>query len=105
MRQEINILKKEIDTLKDSNENHIFINEKLNKALKRSELRSEQLQQKLKSTTEQSVLLKKQVSIMQMKGKDQENKGDKGGFGEFFDGDVSSIMVKADMIDDLNIAE
>ena len=42
---------------------------------------------------------------MQMKGKDQENKGDKGGFDEFFDGDVSSIMVKADMIDDLNIAE
>jgi hypothetical protein len=37
MRTEINMLKKEIDTLKDSNENHIFINEKLNKALKRSE--------------------------------------------------------------------
>lgn len=43
LRQEISILKKEIDTLKDSNENHIFINEKLNKALKRSEQRTEQL--------------------------------------------------------------
>lgn len=37
MQSEIITLKKEIDTLKNSNENHIFINEKLNKALKRSE--------------------------------------------------------------------
>lgn len=42
---------------------------------------------------------------MQQKGQDQDKKGEKGGFGEFFDGDVSSIMVKADMIDELNIAE
>ena len=37
LKQEIMILKKEIATLKDSNENHIFINEKLNKALKKKE--------------------------------------------------------------------
>jgi hypothetical protein len=43
LKIEINVLKKEIETLKDSNENHIFINEKLNKALKRSEARTEQL--------------------------------------------------------------
>jgi len=43
LKSEISILKKEIDTLKDSNENHIFINEKLNKALKRSEQRTETL--------------------------------------------------------------
>jgi hypothetical protein len=60
-------LKKEIDTLKDSNENHIFINAKLNKALKRSEERTEKLQQKLKTVTDQSVLLKKQVSIVMQK--------------------------------------
>lgn len=34
-------MQKEIDTLKESNENHIFINEKLNKALKRAEQRNE----------------------------------------------------------------
>ena len=43
LKVEINVLKKEIETLKDSNENHIFINEKLNKALKRAENRAEQL--------------------------------------------------------------
>ena len=48
MQSKIIKLKKEIATLKDSNENHIFINEKLNKALKRSEQRTEQIQQKLK---------------------------------------------------------
>lgn len=64
LRSEISVLKKEVDTLKDSNENHIFINEKLNKALKRSEQRTEQLQTKLKTVSEQSVLLKKQVSII-----------------------------------------
>ena len=40
-RNEVRQLKKEIETLKESNENHIFINEKLNKALKRCETRNE----------------------------------------------------------------
>lgn len=43
LKQEITILKKEIATLKDSNENHIFINEKLNKALKKKEEQVEKL--------------------------------------------------------------
>ena len=58
-------LKKEIQNLKDSNENHIFINEKLNKALKRAEQRNEQLQNKLKSVTDQSVVLKKEIAEYQ----------------------------------------
>jgi len=45
--------------LKDSNENHIFINEKLNKALKKSEDRIEKLTQKIKTITNESVVLPK----------------------------------------------
>ena len=37
-------LKKEIQNLKDSNENHIFINEKLNAALKKTNARVEELE-------------------------------------------------------------
>jgi hypothetical protein len=40
-------LKKEIQNLKDSNENHIFINEKLNQALKKSSGRVEELERAL----------------------------------------------------------
>ncbi len=42
-RTDFKTLKKENANLKDSNENHIFINEKLNKALKKSEDRIEKL--------------------------------------------------------------
>ncbi len=83
-------MQKEVQTLKDSNENHIFINEKLNKALKRSEQRIEQLQHKLKSANEESMLLKKSVVHVEA---------------EPFGGEVSSIMITADMIDNFNIAE
>lgn len=65
MRDEIKRLQKDCDTLKESNENHIFINEKLNKALKRAEQRNEQLQNKLKSVTDQSVVLKKEIAEYQ----------------------------------------
>lgn len=40
-------LKKEIQNLKDSNENHIFINDKLNQALKKSSQRVEELERLL----------------------------------------------------------
>lgn len=46
-RQEFKNLKKENQHLKDSNENHIFINEKLNQALKKSAQRIEDLEKKL----------------------------------------------------------
>ena len=52
-------MKKESDNLKDSNENHIFINEKLNKALKKSEDRIEKLTNKIKTITNDSVVLPK----------------------------------------------
>lgn len=42
-RTDFKTLKKENANLKDSNENHLFINEKLNKALKKSEERIEKL--------------------------------------------------------------
>ena len=53
------MLKKENANLKVSNENHIFINEKLNKALKKSETRIEQLTSKIKQITNESVVLPK----------------------------------------------
>ena len=40
-------LKKEIQNLKDSNENHIFINEKLNSALKKANQRAEELEKQI----------------------------------------------------------
>ena len=47
-RNDFKTLKKENANLKVSNENHIFINEKLNKALKKSETRIESLTAKIK---------------------------------------------------------
>lgn len=113
LRAELAIAKKEIATLKDSNENHIFINDKLNKALKRAEQRTEHLQTKLKAVTEESVHLKKQVSVIENKKnsssvaeQQHEDEDEDEALGEDpFCGDVSSIMVKADMIDNFNIAE
>ena len=89
-RNEVRQLKKEIETLKESNDNHIFINEKLNKALKRCEARNEQLALKVKQLTNESMVLKKEF---------KEKKDD-----DVFGGDISSIYVKADMIQDFNIA-
>ena len=50
-RADFKTLKKENASLKDANENHIFINEKLNKALKKSEERIEKLTAKIKTIT------------------------------------------------------
>ena len=58
-RNDFKTLKKENANLKDSNENHIFINEKLNKALKKSEDRIEKLTQKIKTITNESIVLPK----------------------------------------------
>ena len=58
-RTDLKSLKKENANLKVSNENDIFINEKLNKALKKSEHRIEQLSNKLKTITNESVILPK----------------------------------------------
>lgn len=60
-RNDFKTLKKENANLKDSNENHIFINEKLNKALKKSEDRIEKLTQKLKTITNESVVIPKKM--------------------------------------------
>ena len=116
-------MKKEFDSLKDSNENHIFINEKLNKALKRMEDRNEKLTEKLRQITNESVVLPKKNLQPEMKQKvDESNKpqitvgasralenqeavdDQNGTFGgepeadDFFAGDVSSIMIKPDQI-------
>ena len=65
-RTDFKTLKKENANLKDSNENHIFINEKLNKALKKSEERIEKLTTKLKTITNESVIIpKSQFNQMQ----------------------------------------
>ena len=58
-RADFKTLKKENANLKDANENHIFINEKLNKALKKSEERIEKLTAKIKTITNESVVLPK----------------------------------------------
>ena len=58
-RADFKTLKKENANLKDSNENHVFINEKLNKALKKSEDRIEKLTAKIKTITNESVVLPK----------------------------------------------
>lgn len=119
-------LKKENANLKDSNENHIFINEKLNKALKKSEDRIEKLTQKIKTITNESVVLPKKSFIAAKSGLQQQPKPiiengsaaqeiGENNFGEpfnpdggddFFGGDVSSIMIKPDQIlNDHNIAD
>lgn len=47
LRIDFKNLKKENHNLRDSNENHIFINEKLNQALKKANARLEDLENKL----------------------------------------------------------
>ena len=104
--------------MKDSNENHIFINEKLNKALKKSEERIEKLTQKIKTITNESVILPKQSfagaaatngdhfspppKIEKGAGATPDQAGGfpEAGFGgsddgdDIFGGDVSSIMIR-----------
>lgn len=60
-RKDFKVLKKENESLKDSSDNHIFINEKLNKALKKSEERNEKLTERLKKVTNESVILQKRI--------------------------------------------
>ena len=126
-RNDFKTLKKENANLKDSNENHIFINEKLNKALKKSEDRIEKLTQKIKTITNESIVLPKRslnanLADNQPSASQQmpivENGPEMGGAGmpepgfgnaeadaDFFGGDVSSIMIKPDQIlNDQNIA-
>jgi septal ring factor EnvC (AmiA/AmiB activator) len=65
--KEIKKLKQENSNLKASNENHIFINEKLNKALKKGEQRIEVLSKQVKSLTDESVVFKKQIATAETK--------------------------------------
>ena len=126
-RNDFKTLKKENANLKDSNENHIFINEKLNKALKKSEERIEKLTSKIKTITNESVVIPKKSLPANTTAADVHRRltvesGPSGagcaqmptiGFGgggptdavpegqiedDFFDGDVSSIMIKPDQI-------
>ena len=107
-------MKKENASLKVSNENHIFINEKLNKALKKSENRIEQLSTKIKMITNESVVLPKrhQPEMEQViparpqiggTGMNEMRDEDLDPFGGDFGGDMSSIMIKPDQIHDDNI--
>ena len=90
-------MKKENANLKASNENHIFINEKLNKALKKSEQRIDGLVKRVKQLTDESIVLpKKQLAEEAAKVNDQPSD-------DPFEGDVSSIMIKPDQIGDYNI--
>ena len=78
-------LKQENANLKASNENHIFINDKLNKALKKSEARIDSLSKQVKQLTDQSVIFtqtQNQANVHQSE--------------DPFQGDVSSIMIKPD---------
>ena len=125
-RADFKTLKKENANLKDSNENHIFINEKLNKALKKSEDRIEKLTAKIKTITNESVVLPKRPiaaagsastvnedEVAQQKPPQIENGpgstpnandfpvagfggGPEGEEDDIFGGDVSSIMIKPD---------
>ena len=133
-RADFKTLKKENASLKDANENHIFINEKLNKALKKSEERIEKLTAKIKTITNESVVLPKRPMAQGTPSAEQQKEDgfkppliEKGpgatpnandyptaGFGggqaedevdDIFGGDVSSIMIKPDQIlNDQNIA-
>lgn len=73
-------LKKDLQNMRDSNENHVFINDKLNQALKKSSARVEELERKLAEAGRTSVA---PVIVL------QEEK-------EF--GDMSSIMIAPDQI-------
>ena len=97
-------MSKEIANLKDSNENHIFINEKLNKALKRAESRCETLSTRVKQLTDESVVMPKKIAAE--KSMTVEEAQDFEPDVELpFDGDMSSIMIKADQIGDFNLAD
>ena len=126
-RNDYKNLKKENANLKDSNENHIFINEKLNKALKKSEDRIEKLTSKIKTITNESVVIPKKQLPANTTAADVQRRltaepnadqmpamgfGGGGAAGEDFDGDdifggdVSSIMIKPDQIlHDRNVAD
>ena len=112
-RNDFKTLKKENANLKVSNENHIFINEKLNKALKKSETRIESLTAKIKQITNESVVLPKKPmkesspikEFNEVAGtgsgvvQEEIRENDPDPFG----GDMSSIMIKPDQIHDDNI--
>ncbi len=70
-------LKKECQNLRDSNENHVFINEKLNQALKKQAARLEELERAGRMSVAPVMVLK------------QEEK-------EF--GDMSSILIAPDQL-------
>jgi hypothetical protein len=84
--------------MKASNENHIFINEKLNKALKKSEQRIEGLVKRVKQLTDESIVLPKKQLAEEAALADKEKEVE-----EPFAGDVSSIMIRPDQIADYNI--
>ena len=85
--KEIKKLKQENSNLKASNENHIFINDKLNKALKKSEQRIEGLSKQVKALTDKTVVFAK-------------SSDDKEAEDHPFQGDVSSIMIRPDQYKD-----
>lgn len=64
IRVDFKALKKENTNLKDSNENHIFINEKLNQALKKSASRIEELERKLDERDGKSETPKKNTLVV-----------------------------------------
>ena len=123
-RADFKTLKKENANLKDSNENHVFINEKLNKALKKNEDKIEKLTAKIKTITNESVVLPKRpiaTNTPSAVGENDERPpqvengpgvtpnandfpvagfggGEEGEEDDIFGGDVSSIMIKPDQI-------
>lgn len=56
-RIELKNMKKECQNLKDSNENHVFINEKLNQALKKATQKIEELEKALDSEKNKNAAL------------------------------------------------
>jgi len=93
-KKDFKALKKENANLKDSNENHIFINEKLNKALKKSETRIEYLTTRVKQLTDETVVLPKKLgAVAEEQPKEEETETETE---TPFDGDMSSIMIKPD---------
>ena len=88
MKAEYKTLKQENRNLKDSNQNHVFINEKLNQALKKATSRLEEFEKmgdSIKTQTTASDSLKVKV---------EEKEEEK----EMEFGDVSSIMIKPDQL-------
>jgi hypothetical protein len=73
-------LKKECQNLRDSNENHVFINEKLNQALKKQAARLEELERAGRTSV---------APVMVLNQEKQEEK-------EF--GDMSSILIAPDQL-------